>query len=379
MGKKIVLDLMRPGKWNGIDVTPGFIKQIQTATKKREYQNNKFPFVKGHPKDDDPAYGWGEKNNVFIDDDNHLKLDATEESFQPEFLEDLKKKKFGPISIKLRPSDLSIKHIGFFGAVPTAVSGLEPAFSEEDKNHNKEKTVELQFKSCNVSENENEFVIEFAELEVSRYQLNSVAELFRNIKNNFIEALGLEKANLLMPEYLLANVSEPLRVYDYEKSSFKEIQTTKIVGDVMPLTEQEIADLQAKAKKAEDLEKENKGLKSKVTEFEEQIQFGEQEKKFNTALAFCEGEEVKKKLTPALQRRVAHLLSSLDNEESVLQFKEDKKDVKVNAVDVVKELVGMLPELEFSEFAKDGKSETAKTETDYKAGEDAAKRINGDL
>jgi hypothetical protein len=379
MAKKIILDLMRPGKWNGIDVTPNFINQIQTATKKREYQNNKFPFVKGHPKDDDPAYGWGEKNNVFVDDDNHLKLSTSEESFQPEFLEDLKKKKFGPISIKLRPSDLSIKHIGFFGAVPTAVSGLEPAFSEEDKNESKERTVELQFKSCTITENENECVIEFAELEVSRYQLNSVSELFRNIKNNFIEVLGLEKANQLMPEYLLANVSEPLRVYDNEKNSFKENHTTKIVGDVMALTEQEIADLQAKAKKADDLEKENKGLKSKVTEFEEQIQFSEQEKKFNTALQFCESDEAKKRLTPVLQTRVAHLLSWLDNEESVLQFKEDKKDVKVKAADLIKELVGMLPELEFSEFAKDGKGEAAKTETEFKAGEEAAKRINGDL
>lgn len=378
MGKKIILDLMKPGKWNGIDVTPNFINQIYSSTKNREYQNDKFPFVKGHPKDDDPAYGWGEKEKLFIDDNGHLKLETVEEDYQPEFLEQLKKKLFGPLSIKLRPTDLSVKHIGFFGAVPTAVTGLEPAFSETDKIQNKEKTVELQFKSCNITENENEFVIEFAELETSRYQLSSVQEIFRNLKNHLIETLNLEKANQLMPEYLLANINEPLRIYETDKNSFKELPTTKKVEDTM-LTQAEIDALEEKAKKADQLEKENKKLQSKVSEFEEQIEFSEQEKKFNTALAFCESEDAKKRLTPAMQTRVAHLLSSLDNEESVLQFKEEKKDVKVNAVDVVKELVKMLPELEFSEFAKEGQGETKKADNDFKAGEEAAKRINGDL
>jgi hypothetical protein len=367
MSKPIILDLMSEGIWNGIKITKNFISQIHNATKNRQYQNDKFPFVKGHPKDDDPAYGWGEKENIFIDANGHLKIKTSEENFQPEFLEQLKKKEYGPVSIKLRPEDLSIKHIGFFGAVPTAVTNLEPAFSEIDKTRKDE--VELLFKKCDMVETDSEITLAFSEMEISRYQLSSATTIFRNIKNYFIETLGLEKADTILPETLLENISEPLKIYNDNSFKEKPILPKNNREDNMALTEQEIADLQKKAKLADDLAAENKTLK-------DNLQFNEQEKKFNTAFQFCESDDIKKKLTPALQTRVAHLISSLDNDESVLEFKEDKKDVKVNSIDVIKELIGLLPVLDFSEFAKNGKGEEKPDDKAFKEGEEAAKRLN---
>jgi hypothetical protein len=379
MKKPIILDLMSEGIWNGIKVTKNFIQQIHNATKARQYQNNKFPFVKGHPKDDDPAYGWGEKEKIFIDENDHLKLETAEEDFQPEFLEALKKKKYGPVSIKLRPEDLSIKHIGFFGAVPTAVTNLEPAFSEEDKKSNNDKCVELIFKECKFTESNENILIEFEELEASRYQLNSAYSIFRNIKNYFISSLGQEKADTILPEELLANINEPLRIYDTNPKQFgfkEDHQSHKKVEDTMPLTEQEIQELKDMAAKADKLEKENKDLKTINADMTSKLEFSETEKRLNTAIQFCESEDVKKKLPPAIQSKVAHLLASLDNDEQVLEFKEDKKDVKVNAVEVVKELIGMLPVYEFKDLGK-GKGEETADDKEFKAGEDAAKRLNG--
>lgn len=380
MKKPIILDLMSEGIWNGIKVTKEFIQQIHDATKERQYQNGKFPLVKGHPKDDDPAYGWGEKSKVYVDTNGHLKIETLEEDYQPEFLQQLKKKEYGPVSIKLRPEDLSIKHIGFFGAVPTAVTNLEPAFSEGDKKDNGDECVELSFKKINYTESEDNIILEFAELEISRYQLNSNYTLLRNLKNHLISTLGLDKANNIMPEDLLANINEPLKVYDANpKYGFKENFNPQknIKEDTMDLTAQEIQELKDKAAKADQLAAENAKLKNNLDEASTKIQFSEVEKKLSTAIQFCESEDVKKKLTPVLQTRVANLLASLDNEESILEFKEDKKDVKVKPADVVKELIALLPDIEFGEVAKNGKSEEVQSDKDYNSGIEAAKRING--
>jgi len=77
------------------------------------------PAVIGHPKIDAPAWGW-------VDE---VKKEAGRiwvrfSDLVPEFAEMVKKKMFPNRSIALNP-DLSIRHIGFLGAVPPAVKGLE--------------------------------------------------------------------------------------------------------------------------------------------------------------------------------------------------------------------------------------------------------------
>ncbi|MCF8265827.1 MAG: hypothetical protein K9I99_15110 [Melioribacteraceae bacterium] len=367
MAKPYILDLMRPGKWNGINVSKEFINQIFGATRSREYQDDKFPFVKGHPKDDDPAYGWGEKESLFVDSDGHLKLKTTEESYHPSFLKELKEKLFGPVSIKLRPEDLSIKHVGFFGAKPTAVTGLEPAFSENDKS-TIDNSIEVLLKNPSIRETETELVVEFAEYEVSRYQLRDNVNILRNIKNFFIEKFGLEEADKVMPEHLLQNIDEPLRVWEKPNHSFSEKPQTKSnFKSEETMTDQEIQELKDKADR---LERENQSIKNK-------LQFSETEKKLNAALQFCESENIKKKLPPAIKNKVAHVIAHLDDKEQhTLEFKEDENDVKVNAVEVVTELISMLPDLEFGEVAKNGKREQPVEDAEYEAGKKIAEALN---
>ena len=76
------------------------------------------PVVIGHPKDNDPAWGWvqGLKRQGNI-------LMAQYKDLIPEFVDMVKKGLFKKRSISLYP-DLSLRHVGFLGAMPPAVKGL---------------------------------------------------------------------------------------------------------------------------------------------------------------------------------------------------------------------------------------------------------------
>jgi len=88
----------------------------------------KAPIVIGHPKTDDPAYGWiGEVKRV------GSMLFAKASEVVPEFAEAVNKGFFKNRSIALN-KDGSLRHVGFLGAVPPAVKGLgDVSFSEEDQ------------------------------------------------------------------------------------------------------------------------------------------------------------------------------------------------------------------------------------------------------
>lgn len=79
------------------------------------------PIVKGHPKSDDPAYGWVEKLKV-----NGDKLLAKVKDIVPEFADEVRAGRFRKVSIALFPGNI-LRHIGFLGAMSPAVKGLEPA------------------------------------------------------------------------------------------------------------------------------------------------------------------------------------------------------------------------------------------------------------
>lgn len=97
------------------------------------------PIVKGHPKTDDPAFGWVERlarsGKVLL---------AKVKELNPDFINEVKRGAFKKVSIALYP-DLLLRHVGYLGAVQPAVHGLKLAkFASSD----------------DFSEIENEFYIE---------------------------------------------------------------------------------------------------------------------------------------------------------------------------------------------------------------------------
>ena len=76
------------------------------------------PAVIGHPKDNGPAWGWVEA----LKRDGHI-LYAKFKDLAPEFVDMVKKGLFKKRSISLYP-DMTLRHVGFLGAMPPAVKGL---------------------------------------------------------------------------------------------------------------------------------------------------------------------------------------------------------------------------------------------------------------
>lgn len=84
-------------------------------------QNHEAPVVIGHPKDNSPAYGWvhsiKREGDVLI---------ASLKNINPEFADMVKSGAFKKRSIALHP-DMTLRHVGFLGAMPPAVKGLKDA------------------------------------------------------------------------------------------------------------------------------------------------------------------------------------------------------------------------------------------------------------
>lgn len=80
--------------------------------------NHEAPMVIGHPKDNDPAYGWIEKLKLVGDT-----VLAYPKQVVKEFEEAVQQGLYKKRSVSLYP-DLTLRHVGFLGAVPPAVKGL---------------------------------------------------------------------------------------------------------------------------------------------------------------------------------------------------------------------------------------------------------------
>ncbi len=160
------------------------------------------PLVKGHPKSDDPAYGWVERLARRGD-----KLLAKVKDVVPQIADEVKKKMFKKVSIALYP-DMMLRHVGLLGAAAPAVKGLRAVNFSEDKDF-----CEFEFGSCIVQmpfENEDvntdeQTSREYEELQQRNRELEEKIELieketrlkeYREFANSLIEN---EAGSLITP------------------------------------------------------------------------------------------------------------------------------------------------------------------------------------
>jgi hypothetical protein len=102
-------------------------EDLDTIVNKYNPAHHEAPVVIGHPKDNAPAFGWVEglerKGSV---------LYAKLKDLVPEFMEAVKNRLYKKRSISLYP-DMTLRHVGFLGAMPPAVKGLaDVAFEEKE-------------------------------------------------------------------------------------------------------------------------------------------------------------------------------------------------------------------------------------------------------
>ena len=138
------------------------------------------PIVIGHPKTNDPAYGWIDSLKVSGD-----KLIASAKQIVPEFLESLKNGLFKKRSVSLTP-DGYLRHVGFLGAELPAVKGLADISFSDDRSEDESFEFSEEIKSNdNQSENTNDF----------SEPLSVILETLKNIQST-LEAKPIEPASI---------------------------------------------------------------------------------------------------------------------------------------------------------------------------------------
>lgn len=93
-------------------------QDLDTIISKYDPSNHEAPAVIGHPKDNAPAYAWVESLKK-----ESGSLFAKFKQVVPEFAEAIESGLWKKRSIALYP-DMSLRHVGFLGAMPPAIKGL---------------------------------------------------------------------------------------------------------------------------------------------------------------------------------------------------------------------------------------------------------------
>ncbi|MGR3760897.1 hypothetical protein ACUXV3_12320 [Roseobacteraceae bacterium NS-SX3] len=152
------------------------------------------PVVVGHPKHDDPAFGWAEGFEV----NEAGTLVARLKDLAPEFVSAVEQGRYRKISMKFFPPDAAAnpapgtyypRHIGFLGGAAPAVPGLKPV---EFAAGGDDQLIEVAFSAA-----------AFAEP-----AFEEVGGMFRKLREFIIEKFSREAADQAVPEYMISWIED---------------------------------------------------------------------------------------------------------------------------------------------------------------------------
>jgi len=168
---------------------------IDQALASFNVEEHEPPLTVGHPEDNSPAFGWVEGLKDTVKDGVKV-LMAKFRQVVPEFEDMVKKGLFKKRSASFYP-DGRLRHVGFLGAAPPAVKGLAG----------------LKFKDP----------AEAVTFDFYDAGMNTIAGLFRKLRDWLIEKEGKEAADAIIPDWDVEYIREEA------KANKQEIQT-----DVVP-------------------------------------------------------------------------------------------------------------------------------------------------
>jgi len=188
------------------------LDQIVTNTKKLIDKNvfNGAPMVIGHPKTDAPAYGWIQdlkrEGNV---------LSVKGGNLHDEFAEGVEKGLWPNRSIRIgKGADgFYLKHIGFLGAVPPAIEGMDAIYNAATDD-------------------------ECFDYASDSYTPNSLSRMMHRLREFIINKFDVETADTVFPDYEIESMSEhanQLRDEDKDTpTSYSQQEPTKTGDEPMP-------------------------------------------------------------------------------------------------------------------------------------------------
>lgn len=285
------------------------------------------PLVVGHPKTDDPAYGWA-KGLVADGADLYVAPDQV----HPEFAEMVNSGAFKKRSMKwYRPTDAANpapgvwypQHIGFLGAMPPAIKGL--------------KAVQFAADAQGV------------EVEFGQWEDRTVARLFRQLREWFIGAHGQETADRVIGSYEVDALAD-----DAARETKTEVFPAPAFAEGSTVEEPTVTPEEKAA-----LEAENAALKAQVTASQARDKAAQAAARKTDAVQFCEGLIDEGKLLPAEKDSAVGLLV-LAAEAQPVEFGEGDAKATDAPLARLQALLKALPKrVEFSEVAGHEKTAAA--------------------
>lgn len=154
------------------------------------------PLVIGHPKVDDPAWGWASELKI-VDG----VLFAKAEDVSTEFAQAVKDKRYPNRSVRLNKvnNGYELGHIGFLGGKPPAVDGLSWQFNDAADG------VEFEFSASEQIES------------ISLQTSNVVTRLISNLHTFITDKFGADTANQVIPEWEGEYLKEETIVAQHER------------------------------------------------------------------------------------------------------------------------------------------------------------------
>lgn len=284
------------------------------------FQANTVPLVVGHPKTNSPSWGW--VSAVRKTDD--LRLEIKAESVNPDFAKSVAAKTFPNRSVRFERTSDGVKmvHIGYLGGAAPALDGLPWQFAG-----NEDETTTVEF-SLNV------------------YTQRSFLDMFSRLRDWMIDSMSLEKANEILPDWMISHAREELgQLIDESDPYFSK---TPKEPDVSTFTQEQ---LDAAVQKA--VSDAISGVESKFSkQLEDSTKRAEEAEKANAAAAFAQtvkdcqsivDEQVAAgHLTPANAAGMAQFMAHLKvDEESNFEFAapDGKSNVTKSAFEFAQNLV----------------------------------------
>lgn len=175
-------------------------EQLRQAVAAYDTALSQAPIVVGHPKDNHPAFGWVGSLSF---DEATGEIVAEPSQVDPEFSELVQAGRYKNRSASWylpdspanpKPGTLYLRHVGFLGAQPPAVKGLGAVQFAEDQG-----------------------TVEFSD--ASRWAWSSIAAIARNFREWVIGEKGVEAADKVVPNFLIADLDSAAKAESTEPST----------------------------------------------------------------------------------------------------------------------------------------------------------------
>jgi len=286
---------------------------LQATVAAYDPAKHEAPLVVGHPAHDMPAYGWVQSLQF-----NEGGIDATPAQVNTDFADMVAAGAFKKISASFYspnspanpvPGVYYLRHVGFLGAQAPAVKGMRsPSFGDSD-----------------------EGVVTFSE-----WDDVTNAVLWRNLREHLIGTVGQDKADVVIPGYMVTSLEQGAR--EEVREAAKADAATAVPASQFAEHNPKETTVTPEEKAA--LEAENTSLRAELAK-------NKADQTHAANLAFCEGLPG---VLPAWRAVAVATLDHLAAQPTVVEFGEG--DARAPLADQFKAMLAALPEaVQFGERA----------------------------